>query len=109
MTSVDKIISNYRVIYTFPDKKTRSAFCEGKYLELINSNEDFMDSSCDLHINVQGQAKSRITACNTAAELHGADIHYTCGGSCMNDCSKFQESMGKNCNYCEYVEMRVLT
>jgi hypothetical protein len=106
---IDTIIPNYRVVYTFPDKKTRTAFCEGKYLEMIGSREDFMDSNLDLHIHVEGQVKSRIKACNAAAELHGADIHHTCGGSCVDDCSKFQNSFGKSCNYCEYVESRMLS
>ena len=106
---LDTVIPNYRVVYTFPDNKTRTAFCEGKYLEMIGSREDFMDSELDLHVQATGQAKSRITACNAAAELHGADIHYTCGGGCIEDCSEFQNSFGKSCNYCEYIESRVLS
>jgi len=106
---LDKIIPEYRVVYTFPDKKTRTSFCEGKYLELVGSREDFMDSDLDLHLHIRGQAKSNITACNMAAELYGADIHYTCGGSCLNECFNFQNSYGKICSYCEYVESRVLT
>ena len=50
---VDTIIPLYRVIYSFPDKHTREQFCEGKYLELIGANEDFIDSDTDLHIEVR--------------------------------------------------------
>jgi hypothetical protein len=104
---LDKIVPDYRIIYTFPDRRTRDGFCEGKYLELIGAREDFMDSDLDLHINVKGQAKSHIIACNTAAELHGANVHFTCGGNCMADCVKHQSTTGKTCSYCEYVETRI--
>ena len=105
----DFIVPDYRVVYTFPDEKTRMVFCEGKYLELIGAREDFMDSNQDLHLSVQNQSKSRIAACNTAAELYGAEIYHTCGGGCMDDCCGHQNLHGKTCSYCDYIEMRVLT
>ena len=106
---LDTIVPNYRVVYTFPDNKTRTAFCEGKYLELIGSSEDFMDSSLDLHVHARGQSKSNIIACNSAAELHGAEIHHTCGGCNLTECYDHQRMTGKSCNYCEYIESRVLS
>jgi hypothetical protein len=106
---IDTVIPHYRVIYSFPDRHTRDQFCEDKYLELIGANEDFIDSDTDLHIEVRGQLKSTIHACNAAAELHGAEIHYTCGGSVLNDCVTYQNTCGRTCEFCQYTEERAMS
>jgi hypothetical protein len=106
---VDTIVPLYQVIYSFPDEHTREQFCEGKYLELIGANEDFMDSDTDLHVEVRGQMKSTIHACATAAELFGADIYQTCGGVVLNDCVDHQNSRGRTCEFCQHTEERAMS
>ena len=106
---VDTIIPLYQVIYSFPDEHTREQFCERRYLELIGANEDFMDSDTDLHIEVRDQSESTIHACTLAAELYGADIHYTCGGKVLSDCVDHQNTCGHTCEYCQYTEERAMS
>ena len=106
---IDTIIPLYQVIYSFPDEHTREQFCEGKYLELIGANEDFVDSNTDLHINVQGRTKSSIHACTVAAELHGAEVHHTCGGRVLKDCVDYQFACGRTCEYCQYTEEEAMS
>ena len=106
---IDSIVPLCRVIYSFPDSHSRDQFCDGKYLELISVNEDFVDSETDLHIEAKGQSMSCIRACTAAAELHGAEIYYTCGGDALKDCVNYQKTCGRTCEYCQYTEERAMS